>query len=406
MSVSVVGGGLRHPPNQNNFLHGLGGGGTGSSGAMYQNPSLFLDFRQRGSLHSIITFVRASEATRFNSAGILQTVGSNVARFNHDSISGASLGLLIEESRTNNALWARDFTNVVWVETNITSAKDATGLDGVANSASTLTAGAANSTTLQTITLASSAYTFSVYVRRKTGSGNIDITDDNGTNWTTLTGLSSTGWTRHGITRTQANPVVGFRIVASGDEIEVDYAGLEGGSFRTSPITTTTAAATRVADVATITGRDFSSWFNTSEGMFIWEGSLDNDVTASVFRRLLQVDDDTGNSERITILATPSSNEVDAVIFSSGVNSLDVAGQAYTPGSPFKVALSYNTNNVVFSVDGSVESDAVVTLPSGLVALGLGGQAFNGGNPMSGHIYRIVYYPVGLSNPLSQAFTV
>ena len=62
-------------------------------------------------------------------------------------------GLLIEETRTNVVLHNRDLTNAAWVKTNMTAVKDQTGVDGVANSASKITATAANATVLQTITL-------------------------------------------------------------------------------------------------------------------------------------------------------------------------------------------------------------------------------------------------------------
>ncbi len=111
---------------------------------------------------SKITFTRATPAsgTFFDSAGVLQTASIDQARFDHTLASPfTALGLLIEEARTNRALHNRDFTDAVWVESNITSAQDATGLDNVANSASTLTAGAANGTTLQTVTNASAERT-------------------------------------------------------------------------------------------------------------------------------------------------------------------------------------------------------------------------------------------------------
>lgn len=51
-----------------------------------------------------------------------------------------------------------------------------TGIDNAANSASTLTAGAADATILQTLSLVAAARSFSAYVKRRTGTGTIKIT--------------------------------------------------------------------------------------------------------------------------------------------------------------------------------------------------------------------------------------
>jgi hypothetical protein len=82
-----------------------------------------------------------------------------------------SNGILIEVARTNRLLWNRDATQTEWVKTNITAAKDQTGIDGVANAASSLTATDDNGTCIQTITLAAGNRTGSVYLKRLTGTG-------------------------------------------------------------------------------------------------------------------------------------------------------------------------------------------------------------------------------------------
>ena len=151
----------------------------------------------------------------------------------------------------------RDLTNAAWVKTNVTTVKDQTGIGAVTSSASRITASAGNGTCLQTITLASSARFQTAYVKRLVGSGVVEMTTDNGATWTAVT--VTAGWTRVSIpTQTLANPVVGFRIVTSGDSIAVDFVQNENGVFATSAIWTTTAAVTRAADVATMTGTNFS----------------------------------------------------------------------------------------------------------------------------------------------------
>jgi hypothetical protein len=105
-----------------------------------------------------------------------------------------SNGLLIEESRTNRLLWNRDATQANWVSTNITAAKDQTGIDGVASAASSLTATSADGTCIQTITLASGSRTGSVYLKRITGTGTVQVSLD-GSTYSTVD-LSDTEWRR------------------------------------------------------------------------------------------------------------------------------------------------------------------------------------------------------------------
>lgn len=125
-------------------------------------------------------------------------------------------------SLTNRALWNRDMTNVVWVPTTMTVAKNQTGADGAANAASSLTAAGANSTLLQTITLASGQVVYSVDIKRLVGTGNIDLTVDGGTTWSTVTITGS--YTQQFITQAAVtNPVIGIRIVTSGDAVAVDF---------------------------------------------------------------------------------------------------------------------------------------------------------------------------------------
>ena len=177
------------------------------------------------------------------------SVSSNVVT----EAAGAALttlkGYFSEGQAINNAIQNRDFSNVAWAKTNITGAKDAVGIDGQPNSASTLTATAGNGTAFQTVTIVSAAFNTSFWVRRKTGTGVISITDDNGGNYTAITSLiNSSTYTLVEINRTQANPVFGFKITTDTDAIEVDFAGLVETGEATSPIETAATAVTRKTD--------------------------------------------------------------------------------------------------------------------------------------------------------------
>ena len=184
-------------------------------------PSLDLRFADNKSLvdattgASLVTFTRASSGTFVGSDGVITTAATNEPRFDHNPTTGESLGLLVEEARTNVLL----------------------------NSATLST---------QSVTVAAAANTLSFY----------------GTGTVTLTGVSTAG----PLVGTGANnrvsltftPTVGVLILTvSGSVIN---AQLEAGAFPTSYIPTTAAAATRSADVVSITGTAFSSWYRQDEG--------------------------------------------------------------------------------------------------------------------------------------------
>lgn len=200
------------------------------------------------------TFTRSGAvATYVDSAGLIATATADVPRYTYDPVTLAPLGILIEESAVNYATYSNDFTNAAWVKSNITAALTQTGPDGVANSASLLTATAGNGTALQTLTRSSAARISSVYIKRVTGSGTVNVTQDNGSTWTAVTVTAA--WTRVSIaSATAANPIIGVRLVTSGDEVAVWGFQHEEKAFITSVIPTTSAAVTRGADTYSFTG--------------------------------------------------------------------------------------------------------------------------------------------------------
>jgi hypothetical protein len=179
-------------------------------------------------------------------------------------------GLLIEEARTNRLLWCRDATQTNWTKTDITPAKDQTGIDGVANAASSLTATADGGTCIQTITLASGSRTGSVYLKRLTGTGVVQVSLD-GSTWSTAE-LSDTEWRRIVLSGTVTNPVVGVRLAVSGDAVAMDYGQVEDGGYETTPILTTSATATRAVDLGTTASSQGPLFISFSQGTILWRG--------------------------------------------------------------------------------------------------------------------------------------
>lgn len=72
-------------------------------------PTLNLDFANSKSLDPRITFTRATIGSYYDADGILKIASSGTPRFDHNPVTGESLGLLVEEQRTNFATISEDF---------------------------------------------------------------------------------------------------------------------------------------------------------------------------------------------------------------------------------------------------------------------------------------------------------
>lgn len=356
-------------------------------------PTLDLDFTT-GTLDSRITFTRGSSGTYVDEDGLLQTAGNNVARFEWSA--GVCLGLLVEEARTNLCLHNSDLTNAAWTKTNMTTSKTATGPDGQANSATIITATAGNATVLQSITSASAARATAAWVKRRTGSGTIQMTQNGGTLWTTVTVTS--GWTKVSIpSATVTNPSVGFRVVSSGDAIDVAYVQCETGAYPTSSIATTTTSQTRSVDGAVMTGTGFSDWFNQSAGT--WTAAFrvfggPTSATAAVFTAYL-------DGSNFQTLQLSGGGTLDYRVRASGADQAQILGATPTANQLYRVSAAYAANDFAASLDGAaVVTDGAGSLPSP-TSLYIG--ALPAASSLSGIVERISFHAVRHANADLQA---
>lgn len=257
-------------------------------------------------------------------------------------------GLAIWYGGSNSALWARDMTQASWVAVNITPALNAVGVDGTSNSASTLTASAGNATILQTVVHASSSDAYSVFLKQTTGSGAIQLTLD-GTTFTTCGSLTSTTFTRCFITQASVvNPVVGLRIVTSGDVVIADVNQLDAATTLTSAVTyTTTVSVTGAQDAITLGGRLFNIMDNNIGSMISETGLM---VSISGAPGIIGTSDANNYPMRVTAgtLSRFKANNVDT-------NA--------TPGS----ALSYLVNTIKTGISWDTAGESIVAANGTLV---------------------------------------
>ena len=305
-------------------------------------------------------------------------------------------GLLIEESRTNRALYCRDATQASWVKTSITAAKDQTGIDGIANSATSITASSANGVLIQPVSLASGSRTSSVYLKRLTGTGTIQVTMD-GTTYSTVD-LSNGLWNRIVLSGTVTNPVVGIKIVTSGDAVAMDFAQIEDGAFATSPILTTSATVTRSADVASIGKIYLDSFINLNAGTLFATISISRPNINSYIATLFY-----DNSNYIALLFGNAGTARRFNIALNGVNNnLDTVGVSTSP-TIYKFAGSYKKGFAVLSSNGVTSSigTSINNLPTP-IRLDIGGEF---SSILNGCISRLVYFPKEIAAEASNLIT-
>ena len=356
-------------------------------------PSLILNFLT-GSLDSRISFTRAANtATFFGSNLLLQTANANIPRFDYNPLTGALNGLLIEQASTNVAIQNRDMTNAAWVKVTTTAALDQTGIDGTANSASSLTATGGNATTLQTVVHVSSTDTYSVYIKRITGTGEIDISTD-GTTWTNVTAqINSSSYSR--VTITQAavvNPAFGIRIVTNGDKIAVDYSQLEVLGFATSPIATTTVAVARNADVATILVSKFP--YNQNLGTLFVQSIPNWPVNNTVRWALISPDNGFNYYPAITTNGGGFNIRADSGTVFAGNSQPTVQGTLY------KVAAAFQSGDQAVASNGGNLATGNTVIPGAfntpLTAFDLGFDYTYA--PASQWLQQVKYWPQRLPN--------
>ena len=392
-------------------------------------------------------FTRASTATFIGSNGLIQSAAINAARFDHDPVTLACKGLLIEESRTNLCLQSNAFSTSPWGNINTVCAitQNETGVDGIANSAWTFTDDSVLNSEGRfiTATLTSGvACSYSIFVKKTTGTPSTYPAI-----WLARSGtfggcvINTTAGTATPITAFGAGTIISttasvvdfgnfWRVTsfvtptATGSwEISISPSGngtgtgvidgtttgsavfwgaqVETGSFPTSYIPTTTASLARSADVCNITAGAFSGFWNQSEGTLLSQTQKAS-TNANAF--IISASDGSFNNE--TDLRYNSVSQVAALINVSNISQLSGLQANITSGAAVKSSIAYKLNDCAYVANGaSPILDTSALIPT-LDRLTIGNVAVAGNNfYLNGHITSFRYFRKRLSNAKLQTLT-
>jgi hypothetical protein len=288
-------------------------------------PTLDLNFARVKALDPRITFTRASGGSYVGADGLIKYAGVNEARFDHDPITGDSLGLLVEEARTNVALDGTTFANPNWLKSGtIINTLFTTSPDGTVTAAKLYPDDSTTNSQHLIVRVISglpdnTVYTSSIFIKKfgsqfswcrlSLRSKNGDFTGiyfnyDTKTFGAAIAGPVSfgyqeypDGWIRLYVTTNTSTgaitPAFHFWIAEINNALAYNYSGgnsdgfyiwgaqLEAGSFPTSYIPTQASTRTRAADNAQITGKNFSSWYRQDEGTVFVKWTVNNPVVGN-----------------------------------------------------------------------------------------------------------------------------
>jgi len=389
-----------------------------------QRPALDLNFARQKRLDPRVTFTRGSTATYVGSDGLIKTAADNEARFDHDPATGESLGLLTEESRTNLVNYSDDFSQTSqWSAANstLTAASNITAPDGSTNTYKLVENALTGSHFVGCLPsnqcIAGTTYTYSMFAKAaertqimlqfdaEAGSQvYFDLSSGEIVSGTigTIKAVGN-GWYHCSVTLQPANntepkfyTAVNGSFTTPGDGTSGIYiwgAQLETGSFPTSYIPTSGSTVTRSADVASMTGTNFSSWYNQSEGTVLFKATT---LTTATKTFLYVCDASSAINERI-IHETNSLS-----IRSSGTTIINRSISAY---HPYNSAIAYKVNDFATSDRGSVQTVSSGAVPSSVDIAYFYHPIYSQVHP-SGHISRLTYYPVRLPDATLQALTL
>ena len=371
-------------------------------------PSMALDFTT-ASLDSRVTFTRSGNtATVVNSSGFIAPINADLPRFDHDPTTLVCKGLLIEEARTNIALDSNNFSAATWTKAAVTVTPNAAvSPDGTSN-ASLLTATTADGALFQTMAATTATvYIYSIYLRADTTTSIRLFVDTSGLNTFLSTLISvTTSWQRFTFSFTTTG--VACKIYVGGgssfstpEAVYVYGAQLEVGAFATSYIPTTASQVTRTADVAVMTGTNFSNWYNASEGAFVASAVIARQSSIGA-TAIFSANDNT--SANLFNCFYRASGGLAANIFSASVSQLDQTPLGVTVANTIvNIGIAYKINDSVSYSNGTVQAtDTSVTVPT-VTQLQIGFTPV--GNYLNGFVRNLRFYKQRILNAEGQAFS-
>jgi hypothetical protein len=362
----------------------------------------------------------------------LLTAPLNTPRFDFNPTTRVSLGLLIEQQSTNLLFQSEDFLTT-WTTTRATVSTNINIAPSSALTADGLIASTDNDTHFvsQTFTGTAVSHTFTVYakafglnfiaLRLFNGATQVGLAYYNlstGATGTVTAGTASiqsvgNNWYRCALTATlAASASCTADIQLANADNTNSFAGnafsgvtiwgaqVEETAFPTSYIPTGVSSVIRSADSASITGTNFSSWFNNQQGSVYC--SFDSASIGAPAMSYWAID----NNSNAGYYANRATGSATLTVFQG---SASASAGTITANTTQQNAYSYNNTSGSLAASGLLNGGSIGTItPVQLTFLPTQlslGKHISNTSPMTGHIRKFAYYPIATTTAQMQALT-
>lgn len=396
---------------------------NGSFGLGTTTPSYAWDFVNNKARFNSINYGVLANTPGWSftraSTGYAQTAAGVLVPFASGELRRTDKGALIEGARTNLCLQSQTFSNASWTKTNATvTAAQTIGPDGLL-SGWTLQQTGGGGTMTQAMVATATTHTWYAIVKLGVVASNlITILLRNTTTATNLVSASynlatgatpgmiaiGNGWyicpvtASTGITigDTLTGYCYGGNSSGTGDYVYVWHCQLENGAFQSSPIPTTTASATRAADVLTVpvSGIDYPL-----SAFVEFERGVDTVGTEP----LMTIS--AGNNNDRAAAELNSTDAFRGLIVTGGATEANASVGAATVGPVYRGAFRCAANDFRSALAGALSApDVAVNVPAAPTTVNFGTTA-SGSTPSFGYLRRAAIWNRALSDAELQTVT-
>jgi len=370
-------------------------------------PSLDLNFTRSAVLDSRVTFNRNSLGTYIDRSGTMKIAGPNVPRFDYDSGTGQSNGLLVEEQRANlfprsltplasfaatpnTCIVSTDIQSILPNATVLKSVRDVGTADnniGYTSNVVVLSTGTFYTVSAWVYVPASTLTTFtSVYLSFEVAGGTTIVTSADPTKTNQWQRIWSTGTNSTNTTSAITNCL---RMLGgtTGTTIYSTCYQLEVGTWPSSYIPTNNSGVTRLLDTVQLQGQNFNSWYNPRGGTLLADFQQIKNVTN---RGIVAIND--GTSANVNFHIYENGPNMLSEIFNNGIQYNGSFLSYLTTGTRTVVAQTTYPGGTTMAMNGKIFTSVDNGWNMATVnQLQIGNGRFS--SPISGTIRRITYWP-------------